>query len=66
MVKYHPDDIEFAANRCRLAGSDLRDRCMAGMGSYWEVHWHGTKSRASMCKQIKATALARWCRAVNG
>jgi hypothetical protein len=66
LVKYHPDNPDFGARKCRLADSDVRGRCIAGMGSYWVVHWHGTRSRASLCKAIKARDMARICRAVNG
>lgn len=64
-VKHHIDDIPFAAGVCRRAPADVRNRCLAGMGSYWAVHWHGEKSRDSICSLLDDPGLARTCRRAN-
>ncbi|MGV1004803.1 MAG: hypothetical protein ACOYEV_08545 [Candidatus Nanopelagicales bacterium] len=65
LVKYHPDDIPYAARQCAKVPGELRGRCLAGMGSYWRVHWHGSKTRASVCQHLSAPRLVGECRRVN-
>lgn len=59
-VKRHPDDLSVGARTCARAGR-LQASCLAGMASYWSVHWQGTRTPASLCAALPS--LRRPCRA---
>lgn len=59
-IKSHPDNPLIGAAVCRAAGS-LRDPCLAGMGSYWSVHWKSERPASDVCRLVGATALERHC-----
>ncbi len=50
-VKRHPGNLAVGAGVCRAAGA-LRGPCLAGMGSYWSVHWEGRVSPISVCDRL--------------
>lgn len=58
-VKRHPDALAIGARTCGAAGS-LRRSCLAGMASYWSVHWEGRRTPASLCAALPS--LRRECR----
>lgn len=63
-VKRHPDDLAVGARACAKAGP-LRGPCLAGMASYWSVHWQGRRPPASLCDELPS--LRQPCRmAVRG
>ena len=59
-VKRHPDALAVGARTCARAGS-LRASCLAGMASYWSVHWEGRRAPISLCEELPA--LRQPCRA---
>ncbi len=60
-VKYHPDDLSVGEGVCALAGPNRRD-CIAGMASYWSVHWKGEVEPRDLCSRLTATKSKRLCR----
>ena len=63
-VKFHPDDVTIGARVCREAGEFI-DECLAGMGSYWSVHWRGEREASSVCPLLGDAMLERRCLTVN-
>jgi hypothetical protein len=61
VVKYHPDDIPFGGTVCAKVTDGLRNACLAGMGSYWSVHWKGQRSRSDVCHRLDDAALEARC-----
>lgn len=59
-VKRHPDQLSVGTRTCARAGR-LQASCLAGMASYWSVHWQGIRSPASLCEELPS--LRRPCRA---
>lgn len=50
-VKRHLDELAVGEAVCATSGS-LRDPCLAGMGSYWSVHWGGAREPISVCDDL--------------
>ena len=63
-IKYHPEDPTIGARVCAQAG-DLGDSCLAGMGSYWSVHFRGERAASDVCRHLGDADLARRCRGVT-
>ena len=63
-IKYHPEDPTIGARVCARAGA-LTDSCLAGMGSYWSVHFRGERAASDVCRHLGNAELARRCRAVT-
>lgn len=59
-IKYHPDNPLIGAAVCGAAGS-FRGPCLAGMGSYWSVHWKGERPARDVCRLLGDAELARRC-----
>lgn len=68
-VKYHPDDIPFAAAVCDSVADNVLTDCLGGMGSYWSVHWKGERPKIDVCNHLgddgTAQRLEPLCREAN-
>jgi len=63
-VKYHPDDLSVAEQVCGSAPSNRSD-CVAGMASYWSVHWRGEVPARDLCSRLESRSLGRVCKQVT-
>lgn len=59
-IKYHPDDPTIGASICGQSG-DLMDSCLAGMGSYWSVHFKGQRLPSDVCGRLGDARLESRC-----
>ena len=59
-IKYHPNDPTIGASVCGQSG-DLTDSCLAGMGSYWSVHYKGQRSASDVCGRLGDARLESRC-----
>jgi hypothetical protein len=64
-IKYHPDDPTIGARVCAGAG-ELMDECLAGMGSYWSVHYKGVRPPSDVCSRLGSARLERRCLQATG
>lgn len=63
-VKYHPDDLTVGEKACKESG-DLMPDCVAGMASYWSVHWKGEVPSSDLCERLASARLRTTCKYVT-
>jgi hypothetical protein len=65
IMKYNIDRERWSADQCEQAAADQRAPCVAGLVSYYRVHYHDAGAAERLCNKLSGAA-RRDCRAAAG